>query len=93
MMADKPKTAEQIIAQIGKAEIIPDDKTVGGYYHNVICPACKSQIERDVAKRIFERIDQNIKTTAEIYGSNGNDREFTFRESWYQQLKKEIEES
>ena len=57
-MADKPKTAEQI-----------DKRLIAGF-----CLTCKSQIEKDIAKRIFERID----------------RRRTWTEDEYQQLKKEF---
>ena len=72
------KTAEQIFAPLIKASV--NYLEVVGY-----CPQCKSQIEKDIAKRIFERIEES----GVIVVCNIPECECRFCK-WWQQFKKEF---
>jgi len=77
-VAEKPKTAEQKDTPLIKASV--NYLEAVGY-----CPKCKSQIERDIAKRIFERIGNN----SFVYRT-GVETLRKMDESWWQQFWKEF---
>jgi len=69
-MAEKPKTAEQI-----------DKRLIAGF-----CLTCKSQIEKDMAKKIFDRIEPHI--TNALFQLH-YDKDFESEMTWWQQLRQE----
>ena len=78
----KPKTAEQINTPLtGKAESLSQKRR-----YDAVCSACKSQIERDMAKKIFDRIEPHI--TNALFQLH-YDKDFESEMTWWQQLRQE----
>lgn len=81
MSKEKPKTAAQINTPLmGNAKSLSQSRR-----YSAICTQCRAQIKAE----LIREIEKHSILTAIIHGSSGNDREFTFKESWWQQFKKE----